>query len=44
MLHKQSITYEESNAVEQIWGYYDLNFDSKMGGIRRNNRRIWHID
>ena len=26
------------------WGCYDLDFDNKKGVLRRNNRRIWHIN
>ena len=44
ILHKQTTADQESNAVKQGWGRYDLNFDSKKWVLRRNNRRIWHIN
>ena len=44
MLHKQATANQESNAVKRAWGSYDLDFDTKKGGLRGNNRRIWHIN
>ena len=43
-MHKQATANQESNAVEQAWRCYDLDIDSKKGVLRRNNRRIWHIN
>ena len=43
-LRKQTTANQESNAVEQEWGCYDLNFDSKKVVSGRNNRCIWHIN
>ena len=44
MLHKQTTAKHGSNAVKQGWGCYDLDFDIKKGVLRKNNRRIWHIN
>ena len=42
-LHKQTTAHQESNAVKQGWGSYDLDFDSKKGFLRGINRHRWHI-
>ena len=38
MLHKQTTANQKSNTVKQGWGCYTLDFDSKKGVLRRNNR------
>ena len=44
MQHRQTTSNQESNAVKQTWGFYNLDFDGKKGDLRVNNRPSWHIN
>ena len=44
MQHRQTTSNQESNAVKQTWGFYNLDFDGKKGDLRGNNRHSWHIN
>ena len=42
--HKQTVTYQEGNAVKQERCSYDVDFDRKKGVLRGDNRHIWDIN